>query len=240
MSTIRILAIEDDPVYAEALRLVIEELNYLLIEVVSEPQEFLRSAKATIPDLFLIDIDLAASMDGIELAKQVSLFSSAPVIFLTAYQDRETILRATEAKPSAYLTKPYEAASLQAAIEIAVSGRAESSKTFEPVVQQQSMFVKSDGRIKKLIIGEILFIEVKEKYCHIKLTDEDVIINMRLKDLMDILPGESILQVHRSFAVMKDHITDIDSDYSKLRIGKIEIPVGNNYRKYLIDMIKLR
>src|SRR5690606_25629790 len=121
MPEIRILAIEDDPIYAEALRLVIDELGYILIEVTSEPQEFLRLTRATIPDLLLIDIDLGAAIDGIDLAKQISAGNAVPVIFLTSYKDKETILRATGAKPSAYITKPYEAGSLQAAIEIAVS-----------------------------------------------------------------------------------------------------------------------
>lgn len=240
MPEIRILAIEDDPIYAEALRLVIDELGYILIEVASEPQEFLRLTRATIPDLLLIDIDLGAAIDGIDLAKQISAGNAVPVIFLTSYKDKETILRATGAKPSAYITKPYEAGSLQAAIEIAVSGQDHSGHGFDPVVQQQTLFIKSDGKIKKLVIPEICYIEVKEKYCHIHLEDEEVVVNTRLKDLLDLLPGTLILQIHRSFAVMKQHIKDIDTDFSKLRIGKTEIPIGNNYRQQLIDFIKLR
>lgn len=238
MPEIRILAIEDDPIFAEALKLVIDELGYILIEITSEPQEFLRLTRATIPDLLLIDIDLGSSIDGIDLAKQIAASNAVPVIFLTSYKDKETILRATGAKPSAYLTKPYEAGSLQAAIEIAVSGRDHSGKDFDPVVQQQTLFVKSDGKIKKLVIAELRYIEVKEKYCYIHLGEEVVVVNTRLKDLLDLLPGTLILQVHRSFAVMKGHIKDIDTDFGKLRIGSAEIPIGNNYRQQLIDFIK--
>src|SRR5687767_9934905 len=123
MSTIRILAIEDEPLQAEALRVIVEDLGYLLIEVTPSVSEFQRLVIATVPDILLIDIDLGAEIDGIQLAEKVKAMTNIPTIFLTASKDKETILRAAhDSKSSAYITKPYESTAIQAAIEIAVQG----------------------------------------------------------------------------------------------------------------------
>src|SRR5690606_35014453 len=114
MSLIRILAIEDDPIYAESLRLVLEELGYLLIEVTDDIHEFFRLIKATLPDILLIDIDLGLEMDGIQLAEKVNQEVEIPFLFVTSYKDSQTVLRAKDVLPAAYITKPYEPASLQA------------------------------------------------------------------------------------------------------------------------------
>ncbi len=234
MSVIRILAIEDDPIYAESIKLVVQELGYVLIDVVQSISEFKRLVKATIPDILLVDIDLGAEIDGIELANQISEESNAPVIFLTAYKDTETIIRAKDARPSAYLTKPYEAVLLQAAIEIAVSGGKTAqnpSEGFTMSMQKESLFVKSGGSLKKVSIAEILFIEVKEKFCQLHGLSTYLEINIRLKDLIEKLPANQFIQTHRSFVVNKNHIDEVDAGFSKLQIKATTIPIGKNYKE---------
>lgn len=237
MANLRLLAIEDEPIFAESLRMVLDELGYILINVTDDIKEFQRLVKATIPDILLIDIDLGAEIDGIQLAEELAEYSDAPVIFLTASKDLETITRAKSARPSAYLPKPYEASALQAAIELATL-RPGISATIVSAKEEDTFFVKSEGVLKKVKVNDLKYIEVKEKFCHLSTNTGVVIVNMRLKDLLDQLPVGKVVQIHRSFAVMKDCIDEVDVGMTGIKVGTVSLPVGKNYKESLNTFMK--
>jgi DNA-binding LytR/AlgR family response regulator len=236
MPPIRILAIEDDPLQAEALRLVLEELNYIAIEVTTNVADFQRLVVATVPDLLLIDIDLASDVDGIQLSQKVRNSSNAPIIFVTASKDKETILRAKDSHASAYITKPYERSSLQAAIEIAMAARSTSAQGMH-LNARKDFFVKDDGRLRKVNIDEIQFVEVKEKFCCIRLENEIIEVNIRLKELIEQLHPPQFVQVHRSYVVALNHITEVTPANNTVIIQGTEIPIGKNYRDSLLRQL---
>jgi len=237
MSDIRILAIEDEPIHAEALRLAIEELGYLPIEITNDVNDFLRLAKAAVPDVLVIDIDLGAAIDGIGLAERVGSFCSAPIVYVTASRDKETILRARDVGAAGYITKPYEPSSLQAAIEIAVGARMGQAPANKATGAIKNLFVKQDNRLIKINSDDIRFVEVKEKFCSFQLVGGKVEVNMRLKDLVESLPAGQFIQVHRSFVVAIDHIAEITPGTHSMIVEGVEIPVGKNYKEDLLTRL---
>ncbi len=68
-----------------------------------------------------MDINLGSEEDGIDLAKFIRENFDIPVLFLTSYADRDTINRAKEVEPSAYILKPFTEKSLLSSLEIALS-----------------------------------------------------------------------------------------------------------------------
>ena len=72
------------------------------------------------PELVLMDIRLRGDMDGIQAAQVIRDRFKVPVVFLTAYADEETILRAKKTIPYGYLVKPFNDRELRATIEIAL------------------------------------------------------------------------------------------------------------------------
>jgi DNA-binding LytR/AlgR family response regulator len=236
MSAIRILAIEDEPIHSAGLKLAIQELGYVLIEVTDDIHEFQRLAKAAMPDILLIDIDLGAEIDGIELAEKIRTTSDAPVIFVTAFKDKQTILRAKDTGPSAYITKPYDASSLQAAIEIAAAIKTPGSRGVVPI--PRNLFVKQDGRLRKLVAEEILFVEVIEKSCFLHTKNENVEVRMRLKELLDQLPAGHFIQIHRSYLVALNHIAEVSTGFEQITVGDQQLPVGKNYKDELTKFLK--
>ena len=66
-----------------------------------------------------MDVRLRGEMDGIHAAEIIRDRFNVPVVYLTAYADEETILRATKTTPFGYLVKPFNERELRATIEIA-------------------------------------------------------------------------------------------------------------------------
>lgn len=234
MANPRILAIEDDPVAAEALKLSIESLNYVLIDVVDEAEEFLRLVKATLPDVLLLDIDLGNEPNGIELAQQATNQFDIPFLYITSQHDSGTVDEAIASAPAAYITKPFDTTSLHAAIELAIA-----QKEAPPLNSRQSnsLFIREEGSFSKVPTDQLLFIEAQNKQCRLQLEDKERTITAKITELSQQLPGKDFIQVHRSFIVNLEKVTEIDGQYKWLRTGNFQVPIGRSYKEVLMTKL---
>jgi len=232
---IKILAVEDDPIYAESLELVVRELGYELVGVVDNALAALQLLDETSPDLILMDIEINDTINGIELAARINGNRRIPIIFVTAFKDKDTFQQAKLTFPKAYITKPYDAASLQSAIELAIfSAPVQDATALQPESMGDTFYIKDHNRLVKVRLRDILMVEVDEKYCFIITEQRRHIVNMRLKDLLEKLPHEDFIQVHRSYVVRKSAIEEVNFGEHTLRVTEKTIPIGKTYKEKLL------
>jgi CheY-like chemotaxis protein len=117
----KILLAEDENIVALDIKSRLISLGYAVLAVVSSGEDAIRKAAETRPDLVLMDIKLKGEMDGIEAAAQIKARFDIPVIYLTAYVDKDTMERARQTDPLGYVTKPYEEEDLTRTIEMALT-----------------------------------------------------------------------------------------------------------------------
>lgn len=236
--TIKILAVEDDAIYAESLQLIIGDLGYELVGIVDNALAALQLIDEIGPDLILMDIDINDSINGIELAARINSNRRLPIIFVTAYKDRETIQQAKLTFPKAYIVKPYDPASLQSAIELAIfNAPVQNAAVLQPEAMGDTFYIKDNNRLVKIRLRDILVVEVDEKYCFIITAHKRHVINMRLKDLLEKLPREDFIQVHRSYVVRKSAIEEVNIGEQTLRVTDKTIPIGKTYKEDLLATI---
>jgi two-component system, response regulator PdtaR len=120
MAEYSILIVEDETVVAMLIEQAIKGMGYQVAGIASRGNDAIRLARETTPDLIIMDIMLKGSMDGIETAEQIHVFSDIPVIYLTAYSDDDMIKRATQSNPYGFLIKPFKMRELYANIEAAI------------------------------------------------------------------------------------------------------------------------
>jgi two-component system, cell cycle sensor histidine kinase and response regulator CckA len=120
MSPVKILIVEDEAIIAETTQRSLLKLGYTVTGVAISAAEAIRLAKATSPDLVLMDISIKGAEDGITAAIALNKEFDVPVVFLTAHTDPATLERARTALPFGYLVKPFEAQGLRATIEMAL------------------------------------------------------------------------------------------------------------------------
>ncbi len=118
--TARILIIEDEALVARDIKSRLRQLGHEVLGMAHNPKQALTLAAELNPELLLCDIHLKDEIDGIEVARRITRERDIPVIFLTAYSDRETVARAKSLTPYGYVLKPIETADLQIAIEMAM------------------------------------------------------------------------------------------------------------------------
>lgn len=108
IATGRILVVDDQPTNLRVVSSLLARHGHEAITA-SCGEEALALASEMLPDLMLLDM-MMPDMDGVALLaeiKQRSELLSMPVVFLTAAQDRDMLLRAFDAGAVDYVTKPF-------------------------------------------------------------------------------------------------------------------------------------
>jgi len=119
-----IFVVEDEGLIALHLMELLSKEGFTVPDPVATGEDLLENlATLTHPDLILMDIGLAGKIDGIETARRVRKQYDIPVIFLTAFSDKNRIKEAQEISPYGYLMKPVMSRDLLIAVRNALSSR---------------------------------------------------------------------------------------------------------------------
>jgi PAS domain S-box-containing protein len=116
----RILVVEDQRLIAADIESTLARLGYAVVGSVPSGEEAIQKAGEVSPELVLMDIRLRGKMDGTEAAAIIRERFDIPIVFLTAYADEETIVRAKATAPFGYIVKPFNERELRAAVEVAL------------------------------------------------------------------------------------------------------------------------
>ena len=120
MTNARILIVEDEAITVSALKRELASLGYQVVATASTADEALNAVELHKPDLVLMDITLAGTVNGIVAAVAIRGNFHLPVVFLTAHADDGTMERAVAAGAFGYVLKPFSGPGLKAAIETAL------------------------------------------------------------------------------------------------------------------------
>ena len=115
----KILIVEDQIITAMDMQMKLEDAGYEVTDLISYGEDVLQSVKNNEPNLVLLDIGLAGKMNGIESAESIAEFN-LPIIFLTAYSDKNSVILANKLNPSGFIAKPILNSKLFAAVEKAL------------------------------------------------------------------------------------------------------------------------
>lgn len=115
----KVLIVEDELLVAMDIQQMLTHLGYVVFAPTASAEEAIASASATCPDVVLMDIRIKGERDGIETASVLGQRFDVPVVYLTAHADANTVERAKQTAPYAYLTRPFTEGALTSAIEIA-------------------------------------------------------------------------------------------------------------------------
>lgn len=228
-NSIQVMIVEDESIIAEELKRLIMRLGYVVTGVAHRYLEAVQLLQQHTPDIVLLDIRLEYSTnDGIDLADYINTVYKIPFIYITANADTNTVNRAKQTSPAAYITKPFNAELVYSNIEIALH-----KKTV--VDRARQIQVKNGSRKIVLDIQSILFLKADNLYTEIYTADgRKFVVREYLKQYLTSLSAHFIVQVHRSYAVNIHHISYYNNEH--VCISGHKIPVSDSHRRNLSDV----
>jgi two-component system, response regulator PdtaR len=117
---IQVLIVEDDEIISNLISVMLEKKGYYVADKVNTGEGAIMRAAETLPNLVLMDINLAGALDGISAARYIYSILRIPVIFLTGQCDDTVLSRAKIAEPFGFILKPFTANEIVSNIEIAL------------------------------------------------------------------------------------------------------------------------
>jgi CheY-like chemotaxis protein len=120
MDVPRILVVEDEEIVAASLVKRLRSLGYEVVAHATSGGEAVEQAAQLRPDLVLMDVRLKGPMDGVEAAALIQSHQRIPVVFLTAYSNKDVQDRAELTEPYGYILKPFDEREMHGAIETAL------------------------------------------------------------------------------------------------------------------------
>ena len=116
----RVLVVEDEVIVAMDIAMQLRELGFEPAGHATRGEQAIELAGQLRPDLVLMDVQLASSMDGVTAAQAIRTQFGVPVVFLSAFDSAAAYARAALTEPAGYITKPFDDHELRAVIEAAL------------------------------------------------------------------------------------------------------------------------
>jgi DNA-binding LytR/AlgR family response regulator len=240
MDKIKVVIIEDEFFIAEDIRTKLEQSGYEVAGVFDSGESALLFIVKEHPDVLLVDIKLSGKTDGIELMAQVQSEMKLPFIYITANSDTVTYQKAKATNPSAFLVKPFNPANLLSAIDLALYhfSNGSSPESIERVnaheyqdvefLVNQNLFIRSNGKFRKLKQDDILFVEAAGSYLHIQSRQDRFTLSQNLSQFQRKTPLPNLVRIHRSYLVNVSHVDSFEE--SHVFVEKHKLPLGESYR----------
>lgn len=231
---IRCIAIDDEPLALSKLSGFIQKVPELeLIRTFDNPVEVIGWLKENPVELIFLDIQME-QLTGIQFLEAAT--PTARIILTTAYD--QYAIKGFELNVTDYLLKPYSFQRFTQAInkvmEYFSHNRASENKTGN--VTDTFIFVKTEYRLERIDLDEILYIEGMKDYLRIVCSGKKIMTLQNFAKFEECLPSDRFCRVHKSFIVAIDKIKSVERGV--IVIADQRIPVSITYKDSFFSKIK--
>jgi two-component system, LytTR family, response regulator len=223
---INCIAIEDEPLALRKIKEYIGQIDYLnLLEGFNNAVDAIGFLKKNPVDLIFLDIRMK-KLSGIQFLE--ALQTKPKVIITSAYD--EFALKGYELDVADYLLKPFDRFVKSVdKVYNQLDVKANNNST-------DYIFVKTESRIEKIQIKEILYIQGMKDYLQIHTTDRKIMTLQTFRNILEILPPNDFIRIHNSYIVSISKIETIERN--RIRIGKDLIPISDSYKENFYSILK--
>jgi len=190
-------------------------------------------------DFMFLDINMP-KLSGFDFLKTLTI--KPKVIVTTAYE--EFALEGFELNVSDYLLKPFSFERFLKAVNkitaentpVLNEHQAVSNSLNNIDALSQRIFIKGDKAHHQIALNDIFYIEACGNYCLVYCRDGKIVTHQKISQFEKDLPQSLFMRVHKSFIVAKSKVNSVSS--AQLEISNSKIPVGQTYKKTVMEFIK--
>lgn len=233
MKKLSCMIVDDEPVARKILQEFVEQVPFMDLqgkfENAIKAEAFLQSNTV---DIILLDIEMP-KVSGLQFLQKMNLESM--VILTTAFP--QYALEGYELNIIDYLLKPFAFSRFLKAVH--------KAKDFHEIKTRQSstpvssyIFIKSEKRIEKVELSDILFAESVGNYVSIFTERKRIMAYLTMKSLESQLPSTEFIKIHQSYLVNATKIQAIEGN--EIRISSHSLPMSRNHRETVMKIVQQR
>lgn len=224
MSELNVLIADDEPIARDILLAYCAKMPAVnVVATCKNAIEAISALNKVDVDIMLLDINMP-EISGTDLLK--TLRNPPLSIFTTAYS--EYAVESYEMDIVDYLLKPFSFDRFAKAINKAAD-RLVPDTINSTSIADSTMFVKSEGKLVKINLDELILIEGVKDYVKLWVSDQSYMVHSTMKNMEEQLTAYSnMLRVHKSYIINIAHVQEVDGNM--LKLGKQTVIIGNTYK----------
>lgn len=233
------LVVDDEPLARELIRNHISKLeNFEVVAECGDAMKAMHGLQNHHVDLMFMDIQMP-QITGIDFLK--TLKHPPKVIITTAY--REYAVDGFELDVVDYLLKPITFERFLKAINKFYQENADEQKQQNlsiPSVSDEEtyIYVKENKRVIKVYLKDIIYVEGLSEYVQIFTEKKKIITKTSMTNLVEKLPDDGFMRIHKSFIVSNRKIEAFTS--STVEVSGKEIPIGRSYKNSVMEVLQMQ
>ena len=261
---LRILLVDDEPLARRRLRrMLASEAEVVVVGECGSGSDAVKTIGAEAPDVVLLDVQMPGG-DGFEVLDRVGPSTLPLVVFVTAYD--EYALRAIEGAALDYLLKPVRRARLRTALERArerltlydvAAGSDSASEWSEaapsrvrsdssggpdrPAPRAERLLIDRGNHMEVLVVDAIDWIEAADNHVIVHANGESHRFRRTMEQVLDRLPTESFVRVHRSAIVNLARVRQVHEwfhgSYLLVLANGTKVATGRAYRERVLQRL---
>jgi DNA-binding LytR/AlgR family response regulator len=233
---IKCIIIDDEKLAAEKLANFIEKISVLeVVSIFKDGISAINFLKSNTVELVFLDIEMK-DFNGIQFLKAMQ---AKPAVIITSAYEKYAIA-GYEFSVVDYLLKPYTLERFLQSVDKAINLKElkDKAKNYELIASQSNeyIFIKSENRIEKVELEDILYIEGMKDYLRIHTPAKKIMTLQSFNRILEHLPENKFKRVHNSFVIALNKIESIERN--RIKIGAILIPISDKYRDSFFSSIK--
>lgn len=227
---IRAVAIDDEVHALQVIEIFCGKSGLVQLEkTFNKPNDALKYINKFPVDLLFLDINMP-SLNGLDLYKSIK--QETMVIFTTAYS--EFAVEGFNVNAIDYLLKPFTYERFLQAVQKALQQYHFQNQSAQQ--KENFIYIRADYSLVKIDTEQILFIEGLDDYLKIHIMGQSpVVARMTIKNLMEKLPADNFIRIHRSYVAAFNKIKSVRGKI--ICIAGEELPVGSSYEENLLKFI---
>lgn len=222
---IKAIAIDDEPLALKVIQHHCDKLPYLNLEkTFTNQSEAIKYLERFPVELLFLDIQMPEK-NGLNFYKQLS--QKPLVIFTTAYN--HYAVEGFNVNAVDYILKPIGFDRFKTATDKALFLINQKTQS----IQEQYLFLRADYKLHKISWKDILYIESLDDYLIVHFENQPKLTTkMSLKAILEKLPKEDFIRIHRSYILPVHKITSFQNKV--VFINNLTFPIGETYRNNVI------
>jgi DNA-binding LytR/AlgR family response regulator len=230
---INCIAIDDEPLALSKLEgFILKVPDLKLIRTFDNAIEAIGWLRENSADLIFLDIQME-QLTGIQFLEATG--SASRIIITTAYD--QYAIKGFELNVTDYLLKPFSFQRFVQAVNKVMEYFFQKHNSMQSPQRADSyIFIKTEYRLERVDIDDILYIEGMKDYLRIICTDKKIMTLQSFAKIEESLPSNKFCRVHKSFIVAIDKIKSVERGI--ILIAGQRIPVSNTYKDIFFSKIK--
>mgnify|MGYP003672522133 FL=1 len=222
-----ILIVEDELLIARQIKIALLNHGYHCAGIAISYKAAKEILETTKVDLVLLDIKISGRKTGLDVALLLNTLYSIPFLFITSYNDTNSLDKIKELSPKGYINKPINEATILTTIDIFFDNAIDDIKNFVSVNIGTSTY--------NINLTDLLYIASEHVYVRLHYKKRSILIRSSLSNFLNLLPENVFIQVNRSNAVNVKFVENVGA--REVKIDNEIIKLSPKYKEHFLHFI---